>query len=455
MKHVFSAMAVIGLAGCAVVDPYAAPEIAAQSQFVGSASESLQSASTAQWWRDLEDPVLDHLVTLGLSQNLDIALALERIEAARANAARFGLQQQLSGTTSIDARARENSGVRSDEVTGRADATFVFDLFGGIENAEAQGVAALEAAEFDAGVARLAFQGELVSAYIQVRLAQSSQRITQATIRSREETLAIIRQSLELQGATQIDAARATADLATAQSALPALVADEQLQSFRLATLLNVPTDSVTGFLGGARAIPVPRRESDAGIPADLLRNRPDIRAAERRLAAASAAVGVAEAQLYPSLQVRGTVTGGDVSAWSLGPSLVLPIFNRTDLRADRDIALSEARQAEIAYRQTYFAAVEEMQIALAQTEARRAQIDSLVTANAASERAVALSTRSFETGLVAMGSVLDVERTRLENSLALVRGQAELANSWVRQQLAAGKGWAAAEPPERPAAAE
>lgn len=444
MKSVFYLAATVVVAGCAAVGPnYKTPEINVPSGFVGGASSDLINAAKDAWWTGFNDPVLNELVAMGLVQNLDIQSALERIVAARINADRFGLQNQLGGNITLGAETAEFQGVRNDGASVDGNAFFVFDLFGEFQRSREQSLADLQAAEFDKGTVSLAYQADLVSSYIQLRYFQTAQAITKQTIQSRTRALATARERVTAGEATQVEVARASALANSARAQLPIFEAEERVSTFRIATLLNLPTSLFLDKVSKPGRIPKPNLSASTGVPADLLRNRPDIQTAERRLAAATAAVGVSEAQLYPSLRLSGDVSAGAVDSWSFGPTLVLPIFDRSSRKANRDIAISEAKQAELAYQRTFLTAVEEVQTAMALTQARQRQVTAFLAANSSSETALNLSMRSFEAGLVTLENVLDNDQTRLQTRLDLALSQSELAQVWARQQSSVGKGWA------------
>lgn len=444
MKSVFSLVTVVTVAGCTVLGPdYQVPNLNVPNGFVGGASPELLAASKTDWWTGLNDPILNELVAMGLIQNLDIKSALERIVAARINTDRFGIQNQIGGNVTIGAETAEFQGVRNDGASIDGTAFFVFDLFGEFERSREQSLADLEAAEFDKGTVSLAYQADLVSSYIQLRFFQTAQIITQQTVDSLTQAVAISRERLTEGEATQIDTARALSIAESSRAQLPFLEAQERVSAFRIATLLNLPTEFVIDKIKRVRPIPLPDFSADAGLPADLLRNRPDVRAAERRLASSTAAIGVSEAQLYPSLRLSGDVSAGAVDSWSFGPTLVLPVLDRTNRKATRDIAISEARLAEVEFQQTFLTAVEEVQSEIALTDARRRQVSAFVSASSSSDRALNLSKRSFEAGIVTLQDVLENDQMRLNTRLELARSQSELAQAWSRLQTSVGKGWA------------
>ena len=423
---------------------YSIPDLNPPQKYFAGASDELRDASLQPWWQALGDATLSDFVSIGLAQNLDVRTALERMVAAEESTRLFGASRQLDGDASLDARQRDTTGSsRPDTVLG-ATAVTNFDLFGEFRRGREQSLAELDAARFGAGAVKLAYLSDIVNSYLLVRYFQSAAGITQETIASRKITLKAARQRLEVQAGSQLEVAQAQSLLSTAEASLPILIAQEKVNVFRIATLLNVPAEvaflKMSAATGG---MPVPPKDRAVGLPADLLRNRPDVQAAERSLAAATAAAGVSEAQLYPSLRISGNVSIGDADNWSFGPTLSLPIFDQTRRRAARDIALSNVRQAELAYRKAFITAVEDVQIAMTLTQAREQQVIASVQAASSAERVLNLARRRYVAGVIAIDDVLDAERTRLSASLDLAQARSEYAQGWVRQQVSVGKGWA------------
>ncbi|MEO0917854.1 MAG: efflux transporter outer membrane subunit [Pseudomonadota bacterium] len=443
---VLPAFFALALTGCTAIGPdYNAPDIQFESKFVGGASQDTLEASELAWWRYLNDPVLNDLVSIGLDQNLDVRSALERIVEARENARRFGAAEQLNGDISLTSRrSRNDAGDYNTESNATADAFYVFDLFGEFSSAQERSLAELEAAEFDVGTVKLAYLADVVSSYILVRYFQTAAQITRQSITTRRQTLNIVNQRAAASDSTQLEVAQAQSLLANAQASLPLLEAQARVNAFRIATLLGTPTTTVLNKLGVSTTIPTPSGGLAIGVPADLLRNRPDIRASERRLAAATSDIGVAAARLYPALRLNGTVSSGDTDSWSFGPSLDIPVFDRSRRDATRNIAISDAKQAELGYRNEVFLAVEEVQAAMALTDARQRQFLAFTQAVATAERVQTLSRESYEGGVVTLDEVLDAERTRLANRLDQALSLSEWAQAWVQMQVSLGKGWQA-----------
>lgn len=434
------------LLGCGFIqDDYESPEISVPARFVGGPSSALSDAAYLAWWQTLRDPLLDQLVRTGLRQNLDAQAALERIRAAAAAARGAGVPEQVSGNASADwRRIRDTDGNITEEGTFGADAGFVLDLFGGFTASRAQSLARLDAAQFDAGAVRLAYLADIVNAYVFARYFQNAAAITRQSIASRRQTLGLVQNRFAAEEATSLELAQARSLLATAEASLPILEANFRVNAFRIATLVNEPAAEVLRRMNSGRAQPRPHGSMATGIPADLLRNRPDVRAAERAFAAAVAEIGVAEAQLYPSLQLGGNITGGDVRSWAFGPSITIPLLNLPLRISNRDVAMARAREAELIYRQTVLRAIEETQSALALTQFQRRQVGSYQAATSAAGEVLNLSRTSYEQDAVTIIDVLDAERTLLSNRLELARAIRDWSASWIRLQVSVGKGWLA-----------
>ncbi|MEM7720605.1 MAG: efflux transporter outer membrane subunit [Pseudomonadota bacterium] len=434
----------ISLAGCTALGPdYSAPEIQFEKTFVGGASQDTLQASQLAWWRYFNDAALNDLVSIGLDQNLDVKAALERIVAARENTRRFGVSQQVNGDISLTSRrSRNDAGDYNTDTNATADAFFVFDLFGEFSRGRESSLAELEAAEFDVGTVRLAYLADVVSSYILVRNFQTSANITRQAIRARRQTLSFVEERAAVSDSTQLEVAQAQSLLANAEASLPLFEAQARVNAFRIATLLGMPTKSVLEKLGVTTKIPSPSGGLAIGEPADLLRNRPDIRASERRLAAATAEIGVNVARLYPALRLSGVVSAGDTDSWSFGPTLDLPVFDRTTRDATRNIAVSDAKQAELTYRNEVNIAVEEVQTAMALTDARQRQFAAFTKAVSTAERVKSLSQQSYEGGIVTLDEVLNAEQTLLANRLDQAAALSEWSQAWVQMQVSLGKGW-------------
>lgn len=442
-------VATLSLTACTAVGPdYVAPKVNLAAQFVGGTGQSLPGNRRADWWRGFEDPRLSALVARGLAQNLDIKTAFERIQTAEARLGTTGLNAQTQGGLVGSTQRSGGEGV-PEITTERAtlSGTFVLDLFGGVRRGREQAVAELQAAQFDTGTIRLAYLSAVIGAYADARYFQEALAITRENIASREKTRNLVREQRALGSAADLEVAQAQAQLDSAIALLPPLENGFNLSVFRKATLLAEPAAPLMANLQRGAPQLFPPSAGQVGVPANLLRNRPDVRAAERRFAAAVAAVGIAEAQLLPSLDLSGSVTAQTSSTWGFGPNITLPIFNQGLLRARREVAVSTARQAELDWRAAVLTAVEEVQSASSTYTRKRREVSALRNVLASNEKLLELTRASYDSGSSSLLDLLDVERTTSNARLSLASAVRDASTAWVRLQISTGNGWVVGPP--------
>ena len=441
---------ILALSACVVVGPdYSQKDIALPAQFHGGTAFSHASVTSEHWWTLFEDATLSRLIWHGVAENLSLKAALERLTEANAATERTGLRSQVTGGLETkNERDNVNDTTRSLN-SASANISFLVDVFGAVKRSQEQALALEEAQEFEVGAARLAVLSQITETYIQTRYFQAAAQSTRATIRSRERLLEIVQKRGEVGVATELEIEQARSLLLSARASLPSLLAGFEGTVFRLATLLASPSDPIGVLVQGGGPQPYPRGSVTIGIPADLLRNRPDIRRAERDLAAATAAIGVAEAALYPSLRLNGVVRAGDLDSWNFGARINLPVFNQSVLRADRKIAISRARQAELAWREAVLRAVEEVQAAQSRCRYLSAEVRSLRGTLASAEKVLALSSESYTLGSATLLDVLNAEIAVDSARLNIAAAKRDLALAWTALQVAAGKGWTAEPPTE------
>lgn len=434
-------------AACTAVGPdYRPPAMPLTAGYAeGGGTGPAGDVAQDRWWTDFGDARLDALVARGLAQNVDIQTAVERLNAADAQVRAAGGAALVSGTVSADyARARSQTGAISTDGSGTAAAVLVLDIFGGQRRALESARAGFDAAAFDIGTARLAFLSSLVGNYIDARYAQEGLAISRNLAASRQETLNLVTQQRELGTATELQVVQAQALLDQTRATIPALEKTFHTAVYAIATLLAQPAAPILAEMQRGGAQPRPRRGSDAGVPADLLRNRPDVRAAERAYAGAIADVGVAEADMLPAVTLSGTITAASRDTWSFGPALSLPVLNQPVLRAGRDAAASRARQAELAWRGSVLSAVEDVQRAQSAYLRDRREVAALAATARSYARARDLSRETYEVGTTSFLDFLDAERSMGDAQRAVAVAVQTLANDWVALQIAAGRGWAA-----------
>jgi multidrug efflux system outer membrane protein len=417
-----------------------------QARFIGGDAQAVGAVAMQTWWRDYKDPTLNQLVDRGLAQNLDVLTATEAIRQARAELRMTGVNSALDGSLSASRTRSGGEDIAStSSSSGALTASFVIDLFGGIQREREGALAAVTAAQADVETVRLAWLAELLGAYADARYYQEVLALTRDTIKAREETVDITRSQYESGAATEYEVAEAQALLSTARAALPQYAALFDAEVYTIATLLNEPADPIMKQLQkGAAQLRTPSGGA-TGVPADVLRNRPDVRSAEAELAVALAQVGVSEAAQYPSLSLSGAVGRSESSnTWSFGPDLSLPIFNQGKLKAAKEVDVSVAKQAEIAWRASVMDAVEDVQIAQSNLARYRQRSGLLFTAANDYRHALSLAQDNYRSGAITLLELLETDRNTATARISAASAVNDAAQAWAVLKIATGAGAAA-----------
>ncbi|OJF96566.1 efflux transporter outer membrane subunit [Pararhizobium antarcticum] len=463
IANVLFPLSLLLLSGCVVGPNYQSPDAALPGKFSEGNARVADDVTLSPWWQAFRDKKLNSLVAQGLAENLDVKASMERIVEARANviSAGAGGLPQLNSGASASRQGSDGSFARRSSVTGNdhsesstltagLDASWLLDFFGQYRRAKESANASLDAAFDDVNVARLAYLSDLVSSYIDARYNQEALALAQKSLSSRRETLKLTNDIKAAGAASNLDVVQSEGLVNQTLAELPAYETGFHVAANHIATLLGVPATTVTADLIRGAAQPMPRYNTKIGIPADLIRNRPDIRRAERLLAAATAQIGVAESQLYPSISLSGTIDGsrtisnavrGGAAAWSFGPSLNLPIFNGGALKANVDIAKSGAAQQYIAWKQTVLRAVEDVENALISLRKNYQTVAALRKVVASYEEALGLARESYKGGATSLLDVLDAERSLSSSRIQLAAGIRSLATNYVALNIAVGGG--------------
>ncbi len=441
MKSLIAITASAVLVSCAAVGPdYTPPQIQLPQHYAFLNSAELENAAFERWWTVYNDAALNQYMDQGLTRNLNIKIAQERLVEAQAQyrAAAPGAAQ-ASGSAGLQALRRQ-AGAHSEIAT--LNANYVFDLFGGFSRRREQALAQLEATSYSEQTVRLAYQAELVAAYIDARFFQASIAIANRSIRNRNETLKLIEQRREVNEATELENSRAVAELALQRANIPAFEIGFNANAVRLATLLAAPSAQIVSELRKSYdGIPIPRKGFQPGVPANLLRNRPDILTAERTLAAQMAAVGVSEAQLYPSLSIGGSIRIDADNSLQVGPAINIPVLDRPRLLANRDAAVSRARQAELQWQVEVRDAIGEVEEVLSRQQNRLKEIKSLRKASRSYRRLNTLSRDVFGLGATTLFEMLDAEDDLTQTDTRLAQAHRAYATAIAELAVATGRG--------------
>lgn len=447
------------LAGCAMVGPdYQAPKTELPPAWSPAEAVAVPAAALdAEWWRRFDDPLLSSLVERALAANTDVRIARARLRAARASSAQA--ESLLWPSVNAYGSATRSSSGGQDAVSSYGlgfDAAWEIDLFGGLRRGVEAAAADAMASAATLASTRVSLAAEVARSYVLLRAYEVRIAITRANLDNQSQTLQIAEWRAQAGLVGQIDVEQARANREQTRAQLPVLQ-DAATQTINaLAVLLNVAPPTLAPELQAAAAAALPSAAVQplAGIPADLLRRRPDIVAAERSLAAATARIGVAEAARYPSLSLAGTLglqgavlsalTGSGAATRLVAASLGAPVFDAGRLRQQVEIRSAEQEQALAAYEAALFGALRDVENARAALAHGAVRAEALAQAVQAARNAALLASFRYQSGLVDFQTVLDTERSvrTLEDSQAST--QADNVMAMIQLYKALGGGWSA-----------
>ncbi|MBA1188083.1 TolC family protein [Pseudomonas entomophila] len=450
---------VLALSACAVGPDYRAPqpEPARLDAAQGTARFD-QARFESAWWHQFEDPTLDRLVQASLTGNRDLRVAFARLKAARSireDVANDDLPVVTSGASSTLGKGQipgqTDRRVNSERYDLGLDMAWELDLFGRIQRQLEASQAREDAAQADLRQLQVSLIAELVDAYGQLRGAQLRERIAADNLKTQQDSRRITETLRDAGVGNELDVVRAEARLAAVEASLPQLQAEQVRARNRIATLLGQRPEQLSIDLSPQR-LPAIAKALPVGDPAQLLRRRPDIRSAERQLAAATAEVGVATADLFPRVSLsgflgftagRGSQIGSSAAqAWTLAPSITWPAFDLGSVRARLRGAKAEAEGALANYEQQVLLALEESSNAFSDYGKRQQRVRALMRQSEASRKAAELASIRYREGTVDYLVLLDAERERLAAEDAQALGEVELYQGVVAIYKALGGGW-------------
>jgi multidrug efflux system outer membrane protein len=457
------------LVGCTVGPNYRPPEVPVPATWRQAEQPGVSPGvvTVTEWWTTFQDPVLDRLVRRAVAASLDLKVATARVREARAlrGIAAADRVPAITGSGTA-ARVRESENIPSrppgvDVESGYyqlgLDASWELDFWGrvrrSVEAADAT-VEAVEDARHDVVVILLA---EVARNLVEVRGAQQRWLIARQNIHSQQESVELTRVRFDAGLGTEVDVAQARTLLATTQAQVPSLEAARDAAIHRLGVLLGQVPGTLLDELRPVERIPAGPTSVPVGLPSELLRRRADVRRAERELAAATARIGVATADLFPRFSLTGTLglaatdaadvfTGGS-RFWSLGPQVVWPLFAGGRIRAN--IRVQEARQeaALAGFEQAVLAALEDTETALVRYGQEQARRQALERAVDASQLAVGLSRELYTRGLQDFLTVLDTQRALYFAQDQLVQSEQAVVTNLIALYKALGGGWEISDP--------
>lgn len=443
------------LSACATVGPEpVAPILETPPEFVSSDSEAQENKTTDSrpWWQDIEDETLTELISTSIEQNLDIGIAVSNLVQARAgvDAFRSDLSPQFDGF--VDSQLQgilAESGDGDAEGSLNAGGIFSYDVdIAGRNRRSLQAAQArFEASAFNLSDLRRLTAASIANQYIELRRAGARLVLLDSSLDIQSRTVEIVQARFDAGLTPALDVDRAAADLARTQAQRGLLNSSRETAGFALSVLIGEFPGSLDLGIPEDDIIPDFNRERQTGVPADLLRRRPDVRIAEKTLIAEIADIGVQEADLYPSLTLPGSIQIGDTTAGStiaaltanIGAMIDIPLFDAGRRQAEVQIERAQAEAALFAYRRSLLGAVSDVESALVQIAAlneRRVELNKAVdSSQSAYEQLDAL----YSEGLASFIDVLDAQRTLISSREALVENDANLALTKVSLYTALG----------------
>lgn len=460
------------MAGCAVGPDYRKPDITLADQFIGQTQlenrSAVSNATLAAWWDGFGDPQLSRFVLLALEQNLDMAQASARIAQARSGLGSAEAALLPSGNASLQATKNRQSletpiGQLLDAVPGydrngslyeaNLNAGWELDVFGGLRRGQEAALAEYQAARAGGIATRLAVAAQTADLYISLRGLQTRLGIARKQLETQQQLLSKVTMLYSRGLAPRFQVQQAEGAVAQVKAGIPMLEAGIDASMNALDVMLGVPPGTYRAELAEAGPVPVAPQISSIGSPADLLRRRPDLIVAERRLAAANAKIGMAVSEYYPKLALSvliGSATaisggnlfssGANQAAGVLGLRWRLFDFGR--INAQIELAKGQEAEALAAYRQAALRAAEDVESAISSLVKREEQTSVLLQGEESLSQARNSTLAAYQKGVVSLIEVLHADENLLRTSDAKAQAQTEAARSAVATFKALGGGW-------------
>jgi multidrug efflux system outer membrane protein len=445
--------------GCNVIDEYEGPpqtiDVPEEFGEIEDPAFSRTEEDIRTWWTVFEDPMLDELIEIAARDNRDLQIALAKVSEARARVdisrASRSPQVSLGGGVAAadDAMTSYETRVRS---SVSAEASWELDVFGKIAAQIDSADAEFQATEEDMHDVQVSLFADVARAYLAVRSLQSQLEASERNIESQSTILKLTEARFRDGLASGLDVAQAKELLASSEAQVPTLRIRLSQEINTIALLIGTHPQALHQDLRTPESIPVPPATVGVGFPADRLRQRPDIRAAERRLAAQTANLGIAKADLYPAFSIGGSfgVSALDGESlfsaasrtFALGPSVRWNIFDGGKLRAQINVEDARLEQSILIYERTVLRAIEETETAMTAFIEQRIRVDAIERAAEAARETLRIASSLYKEGIIGFQELLDAQRRVLsvESEVSEARGLA--SQNLVSLYKALGGGW-------------
>jgi NodT family efflux transporter outer membrane factor (OMF) lipoprotein len=458
----------VAAAGCAVGPNFTAPQVTVGERWRPSGDPRLSSQGPVDslWWKSFNDSALDRLIALAYRQNLPLQLAGLRIVEARAQfgvatGRQFPQTQALFGSAEavgLTEQVARYTGLDRNLLSYQVgfDAAWELDFWGKYRRGVEAEAASLLASVADYDAALVSLTAEVARSYVALRTAEVLMVLAEDNARIQEESLAIAKARFQAGAVSELDPTQATTQLEGTRATVPQFRTSFEQARNALSRLLGQPPGTIDALLAGPKSVPRPPDRVAVGVPAAIVRRRPDIRSAELSAAAQCARIGVAKAELFPSFSITGTIglrafSSGGASHnlfstssffYTAGPSINLPFFNYGRLTNGVRVEDARFQQSLVAYRETVLKAAQEVEDALsgfvnAQQAAAHEQ-----NAVKAAQRSVQLAIVQYREGASDFQRVLDAQRSLRQEQNSLAQTDSGVATNLIALYKALGGGW-------------
>jgi NodT family efflux transporter outer membrane factor (OMF) lipoprotein len=453
------------LAGCMVGPNYHEPPANAPTQWTSQlrGGETNAPSTDAQWWKSFRDPELDNLIVRAAESNLNLSAAWARVRQARfeRQIVKGGFWPTVDGTAAYSYNRASATGllpfppgVPLDANLYQAgfDSVWELDVFGATRRSLEAASAGVAAAEFGRRNLLLSVYGEVARNYVQARAYQRRLQVLRKNIQAQGQILDLTRDLFSKGLANELDVRQGESLLATTQSQEPELETGFRACAYHLAVLMGQQPGALLDELSADAPAPSEPPVVPVGLPSDLIHRRPDIQQAERQLAAATAQIGVAKADLFPQFSLTGDVGLESIQAsdwftagsryWTVGPMAQWRIFEAGRIRANIHLQTARQEEALAAYEQTVLAAFEDVENALTAYAHEQIRRQSLTRAVVANGQAAQLAENLYRNGLADFLQVLESQRSLYQSQDALIESDATVSSNLIALYKALGGGW-------------
>jgi len=454
-KHCVALISLL-LSACAVGPDYVAPKPNLPEQWHNSTknSQALDAKALANWWTTFNDPQLSTLIEQSINGNFELKKALARINEARARRgiAKADFYPKINFGSNVGETYNGSTDQRNPRYGLGLDASWEIDLFGRIARSVESTQATLEASEANYQDVMVSLIAEVALNYVQMRTSQAQFKVAEQNLQAQMEIYQLALWRWQSGLANKLDAEQALSSVEQLTAQLPTLKTNIAQNQHQIAVLLGVTPASLNAPLNNDKSIPRTDLKIAIGVPADVLRQRPDIKRAERELAAKTAQIGVATAELYPKLTLSGNIGLETIKASNLFTTaglidsllgkLTFPIFNAGQIRENIAVQNAQQQQTLADYETTVLNALKDVENALVGIAQEQQRLQDLEQATATAQRAMSLAKTQYESGLTEFLNVQQTQRTLLSLQEQYVGSQGQLSIYVISLYKALGGGW-------------